>query len=142
MRQLFSTPDFILATDVHAALKNAGIDAEVTDERQGSYSITTMHVVWVAEDADQRAVEQIVRAVPGFEARRPRPTRVSASEELFWCAACKYDLRGQLDDGNCPECGRPYHIVRTVQCPNCRESIPDDFSVCWSCGAETTPPVA
>lgn len=26
------------------------------------------------------------------------------------CRACHYDLRGSLESGRCPECGRPFRI--------------------------------
>lgn len=47
-----------------------------------------------------------VRVVPVRRAIRECRGRV--------CTNCLYDLRGQPDDGQCPECGQHYHMLTVV----------------------------
>ena len=84
-------------------------------------------------------------AVPATPAAEPLPadpnphhTPVSPSDGTR-CRACNYELRGQIEDGRCPECGQPYRLLEEKRCPACGEEVPGDFDVCWNCNTQITP---
>ena len=132
MRQLMRLFDGLMAGELQRVLEAAGIEAQVTMERENAY---------LAEGADAGKVEAACRAAWGkrkemAEAAKKPVTRVSVSEDLVKCLGCGYDLRGQEQDGKCPECGYPYEIIRVKVCPDCGAEMPGDFEVCWNCSGE------
>jgi rubrerythrin len=144
VRPLMRLFDAVLAAALQQSLDAEGIESQMTTERENAYLGRMECVVWVPEDADPRKVEsacqaawtrQIERQKKQQAERLEKPvTRVSIIDDVLTCAACGYDLRGQVTDGKCPECGHPYRIVGVKICPDCGAEMPSDFEVCWSCG--------
>src|SRR5262249_25140602 len=135
--------DTIFATRLQQALENAGIDSDVTIVTRNAYLGTMEFVVWVDEKAEQNAIDAACAALMAERSSvtitRPA-TRVSVVDEKFTCVSSGYDLRGQVEDGKCPECAHPYYVVHPKQCSACQAEIPDDFDVCWNCGHEIESP--
>jgi len=135
MRRLTTFVNGIAAAALQQELELAGIEAQITQESLGHPHNRLIFALWVEETADQAAIEEACAAVQARYAdilERPA-TRVSSIEDMLKCK-CGYDLRGQVEDGKCPECGHPYQIIKYKSCGKCGEEIPADFDVCWQCG--------
>jgi predicted Zn-ribbon and HTH transcriptional regulator len=135
MRQAGTFTDRLLAIDICEELRKEGIAAETTTQWQGAYSIQALTVVWVAEDAPEGLLATVVQ-VATTKREQQLKTPGTALDEHPRCRECGYDLRGQREDGRCPECGNDYELVKTRKCEGCGEEVPSDFLVCWNCGEE------
>lgn len=141
MRQYQRLFDALMAGELQRALEEQGIESQVTIERENAYLGRMQYVVWAAEGADAHVMDAAYQAV---QVRRQRMseeadravTRVSVAEDLVKCRNCDYNLRGQEQDGKCPECGYPYQIIQMKVCPKCRAEMPCDFEVCWNCSGD------
>jgi hypothetical protein len=143
MRQFTTCYDGLYAGRLQHALEAAGIEVRVTNESENSYLGRMQFSIWISDHADpavvQRACSSVVAADTGDPA--PPPTRVVLTDGLSRCSACGYDLRGQVENGNCPECGRAYVLASVRTCPACNADVPTDFDICWNCGRELPPPL-
>ncbi len=139
MREILRSSDGVAITALAGALEAAGIEAQVIPQAENAYIGTMSFVLWVSERAAPAEVEKVVTAFrerqPDGEIETPE-TRISIADDILNCKRCNYDLRGQMEDGKCPECGHPYRIVRQIACPHCAAEVPSDFAVCWRCGEE------
>ena len=142
MRQLTTCQDGAYAAQLQLALQTAGIVARVTTETRNAYLGGNLFVLWVDDDADPAAVRRICSSFIAPDTGEPKlpPTRVSWSESVTKCLVCGYDLRGQVQDGKCPECAHPYILITERRCPACHADVPSDFELCWKCGREIPPP--
>ncbi len=142
MRQLMTCSDGIYAGQLQQALEAAGITVRVTTETRNAYLGGNLFVVWVSDDADLEAVRRACESLVAPDTGEPEaaPTRVCHSDGETQCMACGYDLRGQMEDGKCPECGHPYRLVVPTRCSGCGAEVPSDFDLCWRCGRELGPP--
>jgi hypothetical protein len=95
----------------------------------GSADPTGLVTIWVDDDSDPSKVREVVL---GFLAD------LKASKTQLVCDHCGYDLRGHEGPGRCPECGRfvvaPFVDGTDTTCPQCGETVPGSFDVCWNCG--------
>lgn len=139
MRELTRFFNGVLAEALRRELEAVGIASHITTDQENAYLGRMQFVVWADEQADQAAVQRACEAVQAAQAQAGgrQPTRVSVADGTVRCVQCNYDLRGQQKDGNCPECGHPYRIVRVKACANCGAEMPGDFDVCWRCGKES-----
>ncbi len=143
MKQLTSFSVYSHALRLQQALTSAGVEATITSETAIAHIGTVQFTVWIADDADSAAVRGICAEIEGHSAElKTQPSLVSLCEGFIRCRICGYDLRGQTQDGNCPECGHPYHLILSRRCPKCSEHVPLDFEVCWQCGTELPPATA
>jgi hypothetical protein len=138
VRELMRLFDGVLAAALQQALAAEGIETQMTTDRENAYLGRIQCVVWVPEDADPGKVEKACQAVRARESQmQEKPeTRVSLTDDVVNCLLCGYNLRGQVANGKCPECGHPYRIVGVKVCPKCGAEMPSDFEVCWNCTAE------
>ena len=138
MRELTRCADGVFATQLQHALDAAGIEARISTEVAHVYLGTRVFVVWVVEGADPEAIKRAYAAVTPSDSGAPelRPSRVCVADSTVQCCVCGYDLRGQIADGNCPECGHPYRLLGYRPCPTCGVDLPTDFEICWNCGGE------
>jgi hypothetical protein len=70
--------------------------------------------------------------------RGDQPSPVSPAPAATSCGRCGYDIADARAYSSCPQCGLPLATHATpavpdVECPNCHESVPADFDVCWNC---------
>jgi hypothetical protein len=135
MRELMKLLDPKAANRLQWMLTEAGIASELTTELSNAYTGAMLAVVWVQEDADERTMKDVRTRFGEWVAATQSG---GGATERTRCAGCGYDLRGQVEDGRCPECGRPYTLKQERPCPYCNEMNPVDFEVCWKCGADLT----
>jgi O-acetyl-ADP-ribose deacetylase (regulator of RNase III) len=143
MKELATVTLHAQAVRLQQALQSAGIEAAIISEAANSYLGTMQFTVWVADSAATETLELILDALADEDPESENPyTSVSVSDGLARCRSCGYDLRGQVRDGKCPECGYPYVIVHDRRCPHCGADVPRDFDVCWRCNSELPAPSA
>jgi hypothetical protein len=128
------------ANDLAARLQDAGIEATVNTELINSYTGQSEFAVWIDADPHSQAVRDIAESFVSERQENPPDTRVDPATGNVRCTKCGYDLRGQTQDGKCPECGHPYQIIKDKKCPHCGETNPADFDICWQCGKDIVPP--
>lgn len=126
MHKLVRLLDSPLVDELMARLGEASIKATHVPERSiAEIDLgTPMSVgVWIADLADLGRAQEIL-------------ARLRASIPDARCPDCGYDLRGHGGFTMCPECGRAITAPPAdVTCPGCGEPVPENFDVCWNCGA-------
>jgi hypothetical protein len=143
MKELTSFSHYSHALRLQQALTTAGVEATITSEAANAYIGTEQFTVWIADHADPAVVRRVGAEIDAHSAElKIQPTLVSLCVGFICCRGCGYDLRGQTQNGNCPECGRPYRIILSKRCPQCGENAPADFDICWQCGTEFPPAAA
>jgi rubrerythrin len=119
-----------------AALEAMDVECTVTSELVNPYTGTSTFVVWVDEHANTERVDAVMAAIKKEIAGEDRVTMVRKGDRgASRCRGCGYDLRGQVEDGKCPECGHPYEVIKALQCPACHVEVPSNFDICWKCGS-------
>jgi predicted Zn-ribbon and HTH transcriptional regulator len=132
MKRLCTTTDQIQAHLISNRLAAQGIAAEVRDTHTAAlYGSAFPASIWVLNDADW---DQAVAVFDQYrrEEQHTQVDRMPVTGSAH-CAECGYDLRGHHGEGRCPECGREFRMSRA--CPACAEAVPDNFDICWNCGA-------
>lgn len=143
MRELMKLLDLKSANQLQWMLLDAGVRSEITTELSNAYTGAVLAVVWVGDDASHHTLRDVCTKFQHWaaESAENRPTQVDPAGELdSRCEGCGYDLRGQMADGLCPECARPYAFARERACPTCKEMVPVEFDLCWKCGADLAVP--
>lgn len=139
MREILRTSDGVIIAALQQELDAADVPFQVTHEVGNVYLNVMELVVWIPRNADMQAVEKAFERVRQRHAARmgkASKTQVSVSDAAFHCDQCGYNLRGQIEDGRCPECGHPYAMALPRKCPHCGETSPADFAICWQCGGD------
>ncbi len=116
-----------MVLEVMRRLEDASIEAfTATESTVGDLYLGGLPSVsiWVKDAARVRDAREILQ-------------EVQAQQTRIRCPACDYDLRGHSGKATCPECGKSITAKSgDRQCPRCRETVPQDFEICWNCGAD------
>ena len=116
-----------MVSEVLRLLEDASIEAfSATESTVGDLYLGGLPSVsiWVKDAARVSDAREILQ-------------EAQAQQTTIRCPACDYDLRGHSGETACPECGKSLTAKSgDHQCPKCGETVPQDFEICWNCGAD------
>ncbi len=126
---IYSNRDFLHVDSLQGALKSHGIACEIRTSRSSPLTNRPWSVLWILDASQTEQARQIVQAALDDKARQ---------DEVGVAQALESDREGGIDRGleanDEPSQGSP-----SWTCPQCREDVEGQFSVCWNCGSERLP---
>ena len=126
---IYSNPDFSHVEYLQAELRSHGIACEIRTSRSSPLTNRPWSVLWILDASQTEQARQIVQAALDDKARQ---------DEVGVAQAIESDREGGIDRGleadDEPPQGSP-----SWTCPQCREDVEGQFSVCWNCGSERLP---